>query len=326
MEVPRSGPSWLPALFQRGYFEPPGCVEHLQASRSAKKAELKFFCTDCESAPLCELCRDRRQDHGGHCVLQIRRSSLCDGVRVADIVRRLDISGVQPYVINHHKIVFIHSRPQEVETQMQFKCEVCRRQLIERHRFCSLECKHAALPLDPSLSFRPGTQAAERAAAVASQIDPNSGRKRKGGDSGKAKGGVARAAGGKAKSPSSAKKRKVHVDPWSEPSGSDAAPPVLEDIKDLSYDSASDFSSPPAHFDEDDDDDEDEQPASSDDHQVRSAAWVLFAMAFPAGRREALLREGTAPPPPKRRSLAEEGFHLSTFGSAQQHSLPALVR
>ncbi|KAK9831469.1 hypothetical protein WJX81_008250 [Elliptochloris bilobata] len=48
----------------------------------------------------------------GQRVLQVRRSSYHDVLKVSDIARLMDTSGIQTYVINGAKVVFIKRRPQ----------------------------------------------------------------------------------------------------------------------------------------------------------------------------------------------------------------------
>ena len=76
-------------------------------------------------------------------MLQIRRYVYCDVVRVHDIQRYLDTSGVQSYVINQAKVVFLRHRPQPKQhrTVHGDVCLTCNRLLREGCRFCSLGCK-----------------------------------------------------------------------------------------------------------------------------------------------------------------------------------------
>lgn len=128
-----SPPPWLRAMLSGRYFE------LCEAHAAHPHCDQKYFCMDCCSEPLCASCTE---SHVGHKLVQMRKSSYHDAVRVADVARLLDLSGVQPYVINGARIVFLRPRPHpRVARTVEHVCVVCSRGLLDDCRYCSLGCK-----------------------------------------------------------------------------------------------------------------------------------------------------------------------------------------
>ncbi|KAH7445448.1 hypothetical protein KP509_01G009800 [Ceratopteris richardii] len=135
----REGPPWLEKFLNCTYFGP--CEKH-----QFHKNEKNHFCIDCMDGPLCS--HGLISSHGNHRTLQVRRASHADGVRVDNLSKLLDISGIQTYIINNNRIVFLL---RQAKGKLAAKlhggvfvarhCQICGRLLSDLVKFCSIKCK-----------------------------------------------------------------------------------------------------------------------------------------------------------------------------------------
>ncbi|CAN0916522.1 Protein RGF1 INDUCIBLE TRANSCRIPTION FACTOR 1 [Linum grandiflorum] len=116
-----------------------------------------MFCLDCCDAAgaFCPYCRSA--SHEDHTVVQIRKSSYHNAVRVAAMENLLELSDVQSYIINSAQVAFLNERPMKngsSSSAVQHLCEVCGRSLLDDCRFCSLGCKLARIKRNGDASFK----------------------------------------------------------------------------------------------------------------------------------------------------------------------------
>ena len=146
---------WLPPLLRsRAFFKP--CRRACCAggggggARARGGGLVNLFCLECaDEGGACLGCAGA---HIGHRVLQIRRSSYHEVVRLQEASKLVNTSSIQPYTINSARVVFLQERPQSRTGKSlqvgggRFEgglsgCVHCGRVLQEGFLYCSLNCK-----------------------------------------------------------------------------------------------------------------------------------------------------------------------------------------
>ncbi|KAK7272193.1 hypothetical protein RJT34_28640 [Clitoria ternatea] len=135
--------AWLEKLLSITTFFS-ACTLHAERPKS----ECNTYCIDC-SEEFCYHCG--LSSHKDHRQIQIRKSSHHEAVREEDIKKELDSNGVQTYVINSSRVIFLnkrrHNHPNSQKRgkncSYRSQCKICSRNLMEPFRFCSLGCKLA---------------------------------------------------------------------------------------------------------------------------------------------------------------------------------------
>lgn len=111
-------------------------------TNSGREVLITYFDTDNPTAGYCTYCPQR---HMRPHLLQIRRSTYHEVVKASDVSRLTDVSGIQHYVINGSKVLFLRPRPQPRPPKgviAPARCAVDGRQLMDAHSsYCSLRCK-----------------------------------------------------------------------------------------------------------------------------------------------------------------------------------------
>ncbi|KAF5189802.1 Platz transcription factor family protein [Thalictrum thalictroides] len=129
-DVDDLGLPWLNPMLKATYFI--ACEFHWGSG-------CDMFCLDCMGNPFCSHCLRHHEDHH---VVRIHSSNSNNGIKVDDIQKYIDISGVQTFISRRaENIVYLNKRPHFKSFKRPSTCEICCRSLPGSFRFCSLSCK-----------------------------------------------------------------------------------------------------------------------------------------------------------------------------------------
>jgi hypothetical protein len=138
---PDSTQDWLSGLIEGEWFQP--CKHRSVRRRESTDSFERFMCLGCNEG----MCLDCTSGHDEYCngqMIQVFRCGRSDGVRVAALDSLgFDTSGIQNYYSNCHDVVYLRSAPRSTAKRpasFSSSCGGCKRHLIARWKFCSLEC------------------------------------------------------------------------------------------------------------------------------------------------------------------------------------------
>ncbi|KAJ4785096.1 PLATZ transcription factor family protein [Rhynchospora pubera] len=148
-------PPWLEPMLKIKFFH--NCAIHL----GLRRKECNFYCTDCleKNRAICNCCKD--EEHSDHHVIQIRKSSYHEVVRVTEVATKINVSGIHTYIINGSDVFFLNERPQPKgvgaaagkNAASPYFCAVCCRSLLNNFMYCSIGCKMAWIKNGGNASF-----------------------------------------------------------------------------------------------------------------------------------------------------------------------------
>ncbi|KAK9060085.1 hypothetical protein SSX86_020789 [Deinandra increscens subsp. villosa] len=133
-------PQWVKVMIDIMQYQ--DCKIH----SNAKDNKLDRFCIDCVGS----FCNQCSSDHQGHEHIKIRRYVYNDVIKRPDFQKHFDCSGIQGYVTNKNKVLFLKRRKdtQQVKEQPQntkdHRCNICNQTLIDAY-YCSIQCKVFAI-------------------------------------------------------------------------------------------------------------------------------------------------------------------------------------
>ncbi|KAI3733786.1 hypothetical protein L6452_13242 [Arctium lappa] len=133
-------PPWVLVMINIAYKD---CTIH----SNGKENKSDRFCIDCLRS-FCNKCSSSK--HHGHNYIKIRRYVYCEVISRPDFQKHFDCSGIQGYISNSNKVLFLKKRkPQqqrvtEHQNSRDHRCIVCKLSLADSS-YCSIQCKVSAM-------------------------------------------------------------------------------------------------------------------------------------------------------------------------------------
>ncbi|KAI5573666.1 hypothetical protein BDE02_10G095300 [Populus trichocarpa] len=132
-------PQWVVVMYNTVFFRT--CITH-------PDSRMDRFCADCYSS----LCSNCLPAHARHKHVKIRRYIYSDVINRQDLSKLFNCSGIQTYVTNKARVLFLKQRNHYHRHQQQqinfkdYRCIICHRSLQDNcSHYCSIECKVTAI-------------------------------------------------------------------------------------------------------------------------------------------------------------------------------------